>query len=441
MQSFNIKFIRKIKVIWQNKFVRKVLVIASGTAGAQALTISFIPILTRLYDPIAFGMLGTFNAIVAMLVPLGALAYPIAVVLPSRNRDAIELMRISIYISLIFSLLILPSLWVLHLMLQDWTGLMSGLQSFEYYLPIISVTLLLSVWAEVIRQWLIRKQRYGAIARATIVQSLVANLSKFGFGHFYPTGSTLIYVTLLSILMYSISLSLYGRRTLKKYTSIFSNKSTEPLSRLCLKYRDFPLFRAPQYFISAASQSIPILILAKLFGPEQAGLYALAKLTMGAPSALLGKAVNDVIYPKLVDMNRAKENIHRHVVRVTAGLFFVGLVPFGLVIIFGSVIYEFSFGENWVLAGSYAQWLAVLYFFNFINKPSVSAVAVMGMERGLLIYEIFSSTIKILGLSTGLYIFKDALFAIAFYSILGAVSYIVMMWWIFYRTSSWKYDG
>jgi len=45
-----------------SKFVRNVAIVATGTAGAQAITMAFSPINTRLYGPEAFGILGTFTA-------------------------------------------------------------------------------------------------------------------------------------------------------------------------------------------------------------------------------------------------------------------------------------------------------------------------------------------------------------------------------------------
>ncbi len=75
-------------------------VVASGTAGAQAIVIAFSPIITRLYGPEAFGILGTFMAIVAVITPIAAMSYPIAIVLPKEDSDARGIARLSAYIAL-----------------------------------------------------------------------------------------------------------------------------------------------------------------------------------------------------------------------------------------------------------------------------------------------------------------------------------------------------
>ena len=45
-------FFRKL---FSNKFMRNVVIVASGAAGAQMITMLFMPLITRLYSAEAFG--------------------------------------------------------------------------------------------------------------------------------------------------------------------------------------------------------------------------------------------------------------------------------------------------------------------------------------------------------------------------------------------------
>jgi len=60
---------RFIARTWKSKFLRSVAVVAFGTAGAQAITMAFSPVITRLYGPEAFGLLGVFMAMPQVSVP------------------------------------------------------------------------------------------------------------------------------------------------------------------------------------------------------------------------------------------------------------------------------------------------------------------------------------------------------------------------------------
>ncbi|WP_236315732.1 hypothetical protein, partial [Enterobacter hormaechei] len=61
------------KLISNNKFLKSVAIIASGTALAQIINLAAIPLITRLYGPQAYGMMGSFFSIVNVFIPLSAL--------------------------------------------------------------------------------------------------------------------------------------------------------------------------------------------------------------------------------------------------------------------------------------------------------------------------------------------------------------------------------
>lgn len=69
-----------------NKFIKSVMVVMSGTIAAQAITLLCAPIITRLYGPEAYGILGVFNAVLNIITPIAALTYPIAIVLSEKKK-------------------------------------------------------------------------------------------------------------------------------------------------------------------------------------------------------------------------------------------------------------------------------------------------------------------------------------------------------------------
>ena len=80
--------------------------VATGNAGAQTIAVAFAPIITRLYGPEAFGMLGMFVAMVGLLTPVAALAYPMAIVLPKEDSEAKGIAQVSVYTTLGVSALV-----------------------------------------------------------------------------------------------------------------------------------------------------------------------------------------------------------------------------------------------------------------------------------------------------------------------------------------------
>ncbi|WP_216594794.1 hypothetical protein [Halomonas sp. PR-M31] len=106
--------------------------------------------------------------------------------------------------------------------------------------------------------------------------------------------------------------------------------------------------------------------------------------------------------------------------KATAALAAVGIVPYGIVIAFGPWLFSFVFGTEWELAGVYARWLALWSYFGFMNRPSVGAIPVLSLQGFFLIYEMASVALRALSLFLGFFIFESALVAIAMFSIVSA---------------------
>ncbi|WP_019592489.1 lipopolysaccharide biosynthesis protein [Thioalkalivibrio sp. ALRh] len=422
--------------VWRSRFARNVAVVASGTAGAQAITMAFAPLITRIYGPEAFGLLGTFMAIVAVAIPVAALAYPIAIVLPRDDRDALGLVRLSAILS--FGIALLSA--ALLAFGGDWLTATLGAESVAGYLFLIPVAMLFAAWMQIAKQWLIRKKQFGVVARSAVAHSLILNSAKSGIGWMHPVGAVLIVLATLGHALHAALLFIGARRRYQAEPTADDEGQRTPLKELAHRHRDFPLYRAPQNFINAASQSLPILMLAAFFGPVAAGFYTLAKMVMGMPTTLVGKAVNDVFYPRITEAAYNGENLPRHIVQATGALLAIGVVPFGLVVLFGPWLFGLVFGEDWLIAGEYARWLAFFFLFNFINKPAVAAVPVLGVQRGLLVYELFSTGTKALGLVVGFYWFGSDIWAVAFFSLIGVVAYIAMMLWILAHAKRYMSD-
>src|SRR5699024_8255783 len=100
----------KVVKLTNRSFVRNVTIMASGTAAAQAIALVASPIITRLYGPEAYGMMGVFQSTIQIIIPIAALTYPVAIVLPKSDQDAKGIMRLSVYISIALSIITLMML-------------------------------------------------------------------------------------------------------------------------------------------------------------------------------------------------------------------------------------------------------------------------------------------------------------------------------------------
>ena len=75
----------------KSEFTRNVLTLMTGTTIAQAIPIAISPILTRLYTPKDFGVLALFVAITSIFGSIANGRYELAIMLPKKDEDAINI--------------------------------------------------------------------------------------------------------------------------------------------------------------------------------------------------------------------------------------------------------------------------------------------------------------------------------------------------------------
>jgi O-antigen/teichoic acid export membrane protein len=419
--------VKKIQAFLRKPFVRNVTIVASGTAAAQVITMAFSPLITRIYGPEAFGLLGIFQSLVAILTPIAALAYPIAIVLPKEDSEAKGLVKLSFLVSAaIFCAVVV-------VMLTGGEKLLALLDSeaIAPYVMLIPLSMAFAAYMQIGQQWLIRKKQFAITARVAVLQAFLLNSAKTGIGLINPVGAVLVALATLGHGLHAAMLWV-GIKKSGTFTRNLPPQQTPQLSlkNLAKQYHDFPLYRAPQIFINATSQSLPTLMLASFFGPSSAGFYTICRTVLGMPSRLVGQAVGDVFYPRVTEASHRGEDVQKLILKATLALAAVGFLPFFIIVAFGPQLFAFVFGGEWRIAGEYARWISVWVFFQFINKPSVMAIPALKLQKSLLIYELFSTASKILALFIGFSIFSSDIIAIALFSMFGVFAYVFLIIWV-----------
>lgn len=409
----------RIKQLGQSKFVRNVAIVATGTAGAQAITMAFAPIITRLYGPEAFGLLGIYMAIITVLMPVAALTYPIAIVLAKTDADAKGIAKLSAILAL--SIAVMTS--VLLLVAGDWIAEALGMQAVAGFMLLIPVAMLLATFQQIFLQWLVRKKQFRTTARVAVMQALISNSAKAAVGLVYPAGAALIIIAAVA----------QGFHAVLLWLGIRSNKEAQPqadqptgtVRELAGRHRDFPAYRAPQVALNAFTQGLPVLVLAGFFGPAAAGFFALTRSVLTAPAALVGQSVGSVFYPKAVDLYDKPAELKRVLLKATCALIALGGLVFAPVLIAGPWLFSLVFGSEWKEAGEFARWVAVWMVFSLAARPVISAIPVLGLQKVFLVFEIIFLPLKFLSLYLGVFLNGPAI-SVALYSVISSVFYVLL---------------
>lgn len=409
----------RIVQIANKPFVRNVTIMVTGTASAQAVTMVLSPIITRLYGPEPYGVMGVFMAIVGVISPIAALTYPIAIVLPRSDQSAKGLVLLSVYISIAIAAI---AMFILLLFNQAVVEIFNigEIAPFLYLIPIV---ILFSGFVQVVEQWLIRKKQFNITAKASFLHALVLNGSKVGVGFLYPVSSVLVGLSAIGNGLKTLIMIFFIKKDEK--TDILKSdkvsKDKVSLKELAVKHRDFPLLRAPQTLIDSISQNLPVLLLATFFGSSSAGFYAICSTVLAMPAQLIGQSLGNVFYPRISEAAHNDENLTHLIKKATLVLTWIGIIPFGLLAICGPWLFSFVFGSDWIVAGEYARWLAIWRFFRFLNEPCFRALPVLSAQFLHLIYTIITLIIRVIALIIGFYLFSSDIVAIAIFGVTGGV--------------------
>ena len=92
---------------FKKEFVKNVLTLITGSAISQVITYLAILILTRLFSPELFGVYLLFSSSILILKPITSLQYELAIVLQKKDKDAINILVLSLIILVILSLFLM----------------------------------------------------------------------------------------------------------------------------------------------------------------------------------------------------------------------------------------------------------------------------------------------------------------------------------------------
>lgn len=411
-----------LKSLVQSQFVRNVAKLVLGTGLAQVITFVAAPVIARLYGPESFGQQSALLALVNPIMILASLAFPVAIVVAHSEREALVLERLALWGSLLIS----PFVLLVFLWHDGWLLRLLGLGDLGPYAPLVPLLVMLTTMNTSSGYALTRYKAFGLSARAAIAAALIGNAIKVVFGFIHPSTLTLIVGTAIGWMVTPILAARMRRRLVPAGGGI----GIAELKAAARAHRDFPLLRAPQIFIYTLSQALPVVSLTASFGAAAAGHYAFALAMTVAPITLIGNAVQSVLYPKLTETARAGKDTTAPLLRATGGLLVLGIPAFVPIMLFGPALFTLLLGADWRDSGVFAALLSPWLWLGLANRPAVSLIPALGLQGGLLIYEVFSTVAKVIAIVIGAQYLKDPVWTVALFSAAGSAAYIGLIVWV-----------
>lgn len=415
------KFSNILTKIRGASFLHNVTILASGTALSQGLAVLVTPVLTRLYTPDDFGIWSLFMSLAIPFTVITTLGFELAIVLPSRDEEAENLLLLSSLIAGVISGL---SFLVVSLFRHQIAQLLKSeaLVPLLWGLPFILLFIGLS---QASIYWFIRKKLFVHLATSRLSQSAVTMGSQVGTALLIGAGpGGLISGTIAG---QAIIAGILWTYILKSDSRIFLNSfSWASIKENIYRFRNFPLYRVPYSFIGAFSKRSLFLLLAMYATTHTVGLLTLAMKITYLPITIISSSLNQVFFQKAA--TQIKSGDLESFVLQTLSLLIMVATPILVFFLFNARwLFSIVFGEEWADAGTYAICLTLPAFILFLNSWLDRVYDVFGKQKLALSMEVLYDILSIGLFYLALIWLKNPVWAVGIYSGVTAVYNIIWL--------------
>ncbi|GGH01702.1 polysaccharide biosynthesis protein [Polaribacter pacificus] len=402
----------KVRII-KSEFVKNILTLISGVAVAQIIPILLSPILTRIYSPEDFGLLGLYTAVTMAVSVFATGRFDLAILQPKHDYEAKFLVYISLFLALIFS----TFLFIIIVFFNAQITSVLGNSRIGNWLYLVPISVLLISTVSVLYYWLNRKKLFKERGVSRVVSSSTITITSLfvGFVNFLKFNG-LIAGTLLGQFLNIIYL--------KRYISFKNFNFTKKKAKvIILKYKEYPQFLMLSTFLEKIAVNLPTILFTSYFGLVVTGFYALSERIIGSTIALLGQVIGEVYRQKASEDFQKFGNCKHTFVATFKRLVVIGFVFFGGLFLLSEWFFSFVFGKEWLIAGTITKYLSFSIFFQFLSTPLAYTIVFNKSQQIDTILQFFRTSFSFLAIYIG-YKYDDFIISIKLYSLVYSIYYI-----------------
>ena len=374
-------------------FLRSVAVLVGGTAVGHGITAAALPVLSRLYSPADFSMLAVFAGLVSIVSVVACLRFDVAIALPEDEPEALRLLALALGAAAVCSIGVLGVV----LLAPAWIAQRLNQPALQNYLWLLPLSVLLAGGYSALQMWFVRENAFTLIARSRIAQStasagtqIAAGVMAMGpggllLGHAMNTGAACLVLG-------------YRLLAVRRVRAALGQLSRHALKDTFRRYDRFPKYSTLEALCNSAAIHLPVIMIAALAAPQEAGYLMLATYVMQAPMALIGAAVGQVYLAGAAEKHR-HEQLGAFTAEVLGGLVKSGAGPLLAVGIAAPAVFGLVFGAGWERAGVLVAWMTPWFVLQFLSTPISMALHVTGHQKTAFSLQLFGLVLRVLMVS------------------------------------------
>lgn len=404
-------------------FISDSLKLILGSTVALILPILASPIITRLYDPDAFGIFALFTSFTTIFTVIACMRYELAIMLPKDDQSAVNILGVSILFSVFNSILITLIIQLIEKPLL----LLVKAPEMDPYMWMIAPMVFINGSFLALTYWSTRIKKFKHISYSKITGSAASTSTQILAGLIgYANGGILVFSNILgsaiSALFLLGTLQQNNGKIIKE--SIKFNKMALELKR----YKNFLIYDSWAALLNSISWQIPTLLISTFFSTNIVGYYALCMMVLLFPINLIGGSISQVFFQFAVEA-KFKGKLAIITEDIIIYLIMIGIFPTILLMNTGRETFIAIFGLNWSESGIFAQIFALWVFFVFIGSPINTLFSVLELQRSFLLFNVLYFLIRSGAIIIGGQI-NDARITMLLFSVGGLIIYIISYLWL-----------
>ncbi len=362
------------KIIPKTEFSKNVANVVGGTLLAQIITVGLTPIITRIFSPADTGLYSIFLNLALTTSIASTFRYELAVMLPQKEEEAINVVSLSLFISFFFSLVVflvfqLGGTELLHLI---------HCEEIASYIPLVAVYVFFFSVMQTLNNWLSRVKMFRRLSAGKVVQSATTAFGSIAIFYLGFKSGGLILAVVIGQVSVAIMYLLFFRKDWLRLKYAVSRKV---MKEMFSKYIHFLSFNTPLAFLGVVQDLIVSAMINYYFGSAAAGFYFMSCRILKLPAGIIGAATSQVFYQRINELFPDGKAVQHQISKVYKRLLLFAIPIFGVVLIAGPLLFSVFLGEKWREVGVFSQILTPTLLLSFILAPVSAVTVVMRMQH------------------------------------------------------------
>ena len=397
----------------------------TGTVIAQAVPVLISPVLSRFYTPADFGVYALYVSLTSVFAVLATGRYEFALMLPKSDRKAFHILILIFSLSVGFAFVLLVG----AIFFGDFTAELLKNKSLRSWLYFVPLGVMGTAFFKALNYWNNRQQKYGTIAKSNISKGLTVGMVNLSWMAISKGPAGLI---LGHILSWSAAAVYLGRTLARSERNYFKAFKLSSMKKIALRYKKFPIYSTWSGLFNSVSVQIPIFLLSYFFAEEIVGHYSFSHRLLSMPMTVLGMAIGQVFFKKAAEQKDNPLKLKKITYELYKKLVIIGMLPMLVLTFFADIIFPFIFGNEWLTAGQYTQYLSLWILFVFISSPLGNLFSVLEKQQQGLIFNILLLVTRVIALLIGGLYFQDALISVILFGGAGVVFWSAYSFYLLY---------